>query len=132
MGEPMMPSPMKATFVIYSSPSLLVAPALVRRQPRKWVGGGFVGGGLVLQPDPPVVAATGEVRDPPGDGQLPCAGLVPPGRIGDLDVGDPLGVGLPRRIHIVPVDREVEDIEEEPDVLLARAVDRGDRLGRGF
>src|SRR5699024_9308531 len=132
MGEPMMPSPMKAMFVIYSSPSLLVAPTLARRQPSKWVSGGLVGGGLVLQPDPSAVATTGEVGDPPGDGHLPCPGLVPPRRIGDLDVGDPLGVGFPRRVNVVTVDGEVEDVEEEPDILLTRAVERGNCVGRGF
>src|SRR5699024_2245740 len=102
-GEPMIPRPMAPRRPSYSYLSRRVAPTSVRRQPGNWVSGGFVGGGLVLQRDPSLVPAPGGVGDPPGDGQAPCAGLIPPGRVGDLDVGHPLGVGLARRVDVVTV-----------------------------
>ena len=39
--------------------------------------------------------------------------------IGDLDVGDEIGVGRDRRVEIVTVVRQVEQVEQEADVARA-------------
>src|SRR5699024_5784876 len=60
------------------------------------------------------------------------AGLVSAGSVGDLHVGDAVGVGGAGGVDVVAVDAQVEDVEEEADVSLPGAVDRRDRVRGGL
>src|SRR5699024_2549047 len=59
-------------------------------------------------------------------------GLVPAGRISDLHVADAVGVLLTGGIHVVAVDGQVVDVEEQAEVVLAGAVHRGDGVRGGL
>src|ERR1700712_1551277 len=99
IGPPMIPRPMKATVVMRSAPLLSLVRQGCRRsallgrrapgagQPVEGVGTGAAG--LVLEPDPAVVAGGGDAVEPGVDRELPGARLVAAGGVGDLHVPDP-------------------------------------------
>src|SRR5699024_2324681 len=92
-------------------------------QPGERVGLGGGAGGLVLQPEPAVVAAGEEVGGPAGDRRLAGAGLVPAGGVGDLHVRDTVGIGGARRVDVVAVGDQVVHVEEQADVFFSGTVD---------
>src|SRR5690625_861585 len=135
-GLPMMPRPMKAMVLMSrlfrrSGPGGSARRALLAREPGEGVGVG----GLVLQADRAGVAAGPQVLDPAPDRQLAAAGGAPAGGGGDLDVRDAVPVGGHLGVDIGPVDGEVVDVEEQPEVrravLVTHPVEDGDHVGRG-
>src|SRR5690606_8673660 len=90
--------------------------ALVGGQPAERVGLRLLTGGLVLEPDPAVVATAGQVAEPAADRQLPGTGLVAAGGVGDLHVRNPVAVGGQGGVDVVAVDGQVVDVEEQTEV----------------
>src|SRR5699024_12538457 len=84
---------------------------------------GFAGG-LVLQPEPAVVAPGEQVLGPPCNRRIARTRLVPAGGIRDLHVADAVGVPLAGRIHVLAVGGRVVAVEEQAVVALAGAVHR--------
>src|SRR5690625_3872142 len=141
IGLPMMPRPMKA-MVLMTLPfrgggvgsvggAGSASRALLAREPGERVGVG----GLVLQTDRAGVAGAAQVLDPPLDRELAAAGGAAAGGVGDLHVGDPLGIGGEVGVDVGAVDRQVVDVEEEAEVrsavLVTDAVEDGDDVGGG-
>ncbi len=58
--------------------------------------------------------------------QPAAAGLAPTGVVGDLHVAGDVGVPRDRAVHIVAVVGQVEQVAEEPDVLVSGRPDRVD------
>src|ERR671924_270960 len=130
IGPPMMPRPMKPTVVMRF---LLVGAAALAGQPGEAVGAAAAWD--VLQPDPAAVAGGGERAEVAVQVERAGAGLVPPGSVGDLHVGDPVAVGGDRLVEVVTVDGEMVQVAEEAEVaragLAGDAVDHRDGVGGG-
>src|SRR5919202_7119977 len=110
MGLPMIPRPTKPTLPSATArlrslevqvTGAYVLPPLVLGQPLQALLAG-VGGGLVLEAYPPLVGQLLQDAEDVAVVHLPGAGLAPVGRVGDLDVGDPVDV-LPQGGDDVPL-----------------------------
>src|SRR4029450_5284819 len=152
IGPPMMPRTTKLTVVIAV---LLAGAAFARRSSgsaaRVRGGRGSDGvallagqpgeavvarpAGLVLEPDPAVVAGGGEPGQVAVEVEGAGAGLVAPGGVGDLDVGDTVGVGGDHLVEVVAVGGQVVEVAEEAEVadtgLALDPVDHPDGVGGG-
>src|SRR5215212_6482011 len=150
IGPPMMPRPTKPTVVMRSSSGRRVrvparagtdavglvgsgGAAALAGQPGEAVGAGAAR--LVLQPDPAAVAGGGELTEMAVEVEGARAGLVAPGGVGDLDVGDLIAVGGGHLIEVVAVDGQVVEVAEEAEVPHAGfaldPVEHGDNIGGG-
>src|SRR4029453_16617267 len=91
--------------------------------------------GLVLEPDPAVVAGGGEPGQVAVEVEGAGAGLVAPGGGGDLGVGDTVGVGGDHLVEVVAVGGQVVEVAEEAEVadtgLALDPVDHPDGVGGG-
>src|SRR5688500_13280752 len=95
-------------------------------QPLQTVDG--VGGRLVLARDVPVVAAGGDRVQVAVKVQFATAGFAAPRVVGDLDVGDPAGVGSQRGVDVVAVVREMEQVAAETEVGDPEPIQHGDHI----
>src|SRR6185437_4313619 len=109
---------------VLSSGVLSASGAALPRQPGEARLG--VGGGLVHKADPAPVAAAGEVGQVAVEIEPPGAGFAPAGPVGDLDVAGDAGVLGDRRVDVVAVVGQVEQVAQEADVLVARRAGGGD------
>src|SRR5215213_6707957 len=150
IGPPMMPRPMKPTVVMrfllagaalgaewYRSVSWFwgrsAGAAALARQPGEAVGAAAAWD--VLQPDPASIAGGGERAQVAVEVKRAGAGLVPPRSVGDLHVGNSVGVGDDHPVKVVAVDGEMVEVAEETEVahasLAGDAVDHPDGVGGG-
>src|SRR5215218_8371578 len=132
MGRPMMPSPMNPTFMPKTpcaSAALSGLALAVGGEPGGEPGRGG-GRGLVLAADPAGVALPVERGEDEGVVDLARAGLVAPGVVGDLDVGDPV-LQPPEGVDEIALhDLRVVEVVLEVEVVRADLVHDLGRLRR--
>src|SRR6187551_3996330 len=71
---------------------------------------------VVLAADPAEVTGTRQRGQVPVQIQSAGAWLVPAGRVGDLHVADPVGVGGDGRVDVVAIDGQVVQVRQQRDV----------------
>src|SRR4029453_3396901 len=124
--------PTKPTVVIAEPPGCRSGSPLAGQPGEAVVAGP---GGLVLEPDPAVVAGGGDPGQVAVEVEGAGAGLVAPGGVGDLDVGDTVAVGGDHLVEVVAVGGQVVEVAEEAEVadpgLALDPVDHRDGVGGG-
>src|SRR4029450_9114431 len=96
IGPPMMPRPTKPTVVIAEPPGCRSGSPRAGQPGEAVVAGP---GGLVLEPDPAVVAGGGDPSQVAVEVDVAGAGLVAPRGVGDLDGGDTVAIGREHLVH---------------------------------
>src|SRR4249919_9408 len=123
IGPPMIPKPMKPIVVICTPLAVgqrgraasASGGSPFWRQPSERVGA--LPTGLVLQAYPAVVASSREPAEVVVDVEGSGARLIAARSVCDLHVADPASARIDSGIHVVAVDSQVVDVEQQPHIV---------------